>query len=115
MFVELHILQNFAPSNLNRDDTGAPKSCVFGGVPRARISSQSLKRRVREFVKGRGLLSEENLAQRTLRLVDEVTKRLREAEHDEVQARAAVKFALEKLGFSTDPKEDDRTQYLLFL
>ena len=47
MFLELHILQNFAPSNLNRDDTGAPKDCEFGGHRRARISSQCLKRAIR--------------------------------------------------------------------
>ena len=47
MFIELHILQNFAPSNLNRDDTGSPKDCIFGGVRRARISSQCLKRATR--------------------------------------------------------------------
>jgi CRISPR system Cascade subunit CasC len=47
MFVELHILQNFAPSNLNRDDTNSPKDCSFGGVRRARISSQCLKRAMR--------------------------------------------------------------------
>ncbi|MCB1098674.1 MAG: type I-E CRISPR-associated protein Cas7/Cse4/CasC [Verrucomicrobiae bacterium] len=44
--IELHILQSFPVSCLNRDDVGAPKSAVFGGVPRARISSQSLKRAV---------------------------------------------------------------------
>tara|TARA_B110001469_G_C9648333_1_gene329277 strand:+ start:5770 stop:6795 length:1026 start_codon:yes stop_codon:yes gene_type:complete len=42
--IELHILQSFPVSCLNRDDVGAPKSAVFGGVPRARISSQCLKR-----------------------------------------------------------------------
>jgi len=47
MFIELHILQNFVPSNLNRDDTGSPKDCIFGGVRRARISSQCLKRAIR--------------------------------------------------------------------
>src|SRR3989442_1079806 len=47
MFVELHMIQNFAPSNLNRDDTGSPKECEFGGYRRARISSQCLKRAVR--------------------------------------------------------------------
>jgi len=47
MFVELHMLQNFAPSNLNRDDTNNPKDCEFGGVRRARISSQCLKRAMR--------------------------------------------------------------------
>jgi len=41
------MLQNFAPSNLNRDDTNTPKDCEFGGVRRARISSQCLKRAMR--------------------------------------------------------------------
>src|SRR5271157_842736 len=47
MFIELHIIQNFPPSNLNRDDVGQPKSTDFGGVPRARVSSQCLKRSIR--------------------------------------------------------------------
>lgn len=47
MKVELHLLQSFAPGNLNRDDTGNPKDCSFGGFRRARISSQSLKRAIR--------------------------------------------------------------------
>lgn len=45
--IELHILQSYPISCLNRDDVGAPKSATFGGVPRARISSQCLKRAVR--------------------------------------------------------------------
>ena len=50
--IELHILQSYPVSCLNRDDVGSPKNAVFGGVTRARISSQSLKRAVR--VKARG-------------------------------------------------------------
>ena len=48
MFVELHLIQNFAPSCLNRDDTNSPKDCEFGGFRRARISSQCLKRAIRQ-------------------------------------------------------------------
>jgi CRISPR system Cascade subunit CasC len=47
--IELHILQSFPVSCLNRDDVGAPKSATFGGVPRARLSSQCLKRAIREY------------------------------------------------------------------
>jgi CRISPR system Cascade subunit CasC len=47
MFIEVHAIQNFAPANLNRDDTGNPKDCEFGGTRRARISSQCLKRAIR--------------------------------------------------------------------
>ena len=46
--IELHILQSFPVSCLNRDDVGAPKTAVFGGANRARISSQCLKRAIRE-------------------------------------------------------------------
>ena len=47
--IELHIIQSFPVTCLNRDDLGAPKSALFGGVPRARVSSQCWKRAVREF------------------------------------------------------------------
>ena len=44
MLIEIHMLKNYPPVNLNRDDSGAPKTCYFGGVQRGRISSQCLKR-----------------------------------------------------------------------
>jgi CRISPR system Cascade subunit CasC len=47
MRVEYHILQSFPVSCLNRDDVGAPKTAVVGGVTRARVSSQCWKRQVR--------------------------------------------------------------------
>lgn len=43
-FIQLHLLTNYAPANLNRDDLGRPKTAKIGGVDRLRISSQSLKR-----------------------------------------------------------------------
>mgnify|MGYP001101506234 CR=1 FL=1 len=67
LLIEIHTLQNFAPSNLNRDDTGAPKDAFFGGTRRARFSSQCSKRAVRGYFK------EENsgyFAARTKRIVD---------------------------------------------
>src|SRR5260370_22482938 len=76
MFIEFHILQNFAPSNLNRDDTNSPKDCEFGGYRRARISSQCLKRAIRTTFKQEGLLPAEQLASRTKRLADTLTDRL---------------------------------------
>lgn len=47
MIIEIHMIQNHAAANLNRDDLGAPKTCYFGGVLRSRISSQCLKRSIR--------------------------------------------------------------------
>lgn len=43
-FIQLHVLTSYPPSNLNRDDTGRPKTAVIGDCTRLRISSQSLKR-----------------------------------------------------------------------
>lgn len=47
--LDIHALQTVPPSNLNRDDTGSPKTAVYGGVPRARVSSQAWKRATRTF------------------------------------------------------------------
>ena len=75
MYLELHMLQNFAPSNLNRDDTGSPKECVFGGFSRARISSQCLKRSIRQSPEFRSVVAGYQ-AIRTRRLIVEVAERL---------------------------------------
>jgi CRISPR system Cascade subunit CasC len=45
--IEFHILQSFPVTCLNRDDVGAPKTAMVGGVQRARVSSQAWKRAVR--------------------------------------------------------------------
>ena len=45
--IELHIIQSFPVTCLNRDDLGSPKSATFGGVERARVSSQCWKRAIR--------------------------------------------------------------------
>ena len=74
MQLELHILQNFAPSNLNRDDLGSPKSCEFGGVPRARISSQCIKRSIRQEFKGAGLIPADAQAARSKRFISSICK-----------------------------------------
>ncbi|MBI4320954.1 MAG: type I-E CRISPR-associated protein Cas7/Cse4/CasC [Chloroflexi bacterium] len=113
MFVELHILQNFAPSNLNRDDTGSPKDCEFGGYRRARVSSQCLKRAIRSRFSSEGGLQQGELGKRTKRLVDELVKRLQDKRKDPVQARPVVETALRGLGLGLN--DDGKTEYLLFL
>lgn len=49
--IELHMLQSFPVNCLNRDQSGSPKSTVFGGVPRARVSSQCWKRAIRQLAR----------------------------------------------------------------
>jgi len=71
--IEIHVLQNFAPSNLNRDDTGAPKDAFFGGTRRGRVSSQCGKRALREYFKAE---NEEYFASRTKRVLDSLIERI---------------------------------------
>lgn len=51
LYVDVHVLQTVPPSCVNRDDTGSPKTAVYGGVTRARVSSQSWKRAIRKMFK----------------------------------------------------------------
>ena len=45
MLIEIHMVQNHPPANLNRDDLGAPKTCFFGGVLRHRKTSPKNQRK----------------------------------------------------------------------
>lgn len=74
-FLQLHLLTAYPAANLNRDDTGRPKTVQFGGVDRLRISSQSLKRAWRTSPVFREVLGE-RVGQRTQRIGDEVRKHL---------------------------------------
>ena len=51
LFVDIHVIQSVPPSCLNRDDTGSPKTAIYGGVRRARVSSQAWKRAMRNTFK----------------------------------------------------------------
>lgn len=122
--IEIHALQNFAPSNLNRDDTGAPKDALFGGTRRARVSSQCLKRSVREYFKMKVEEREflpENLGQRTKRLLDEVMKLLVKEDRNQTEARNRIRLAmLAGAGIWIAPNdaesnEDEKSEYLMFL
>ena len=74
-FLQLHLLTAHAPSNLNRDDANRPKTAVFGGEPRLRISSQSLKRAWRTSAAFADQLAG-HLAERTQRLGRLIVERL---------------------------------------
>lgn len=120
MIVELHAIQSFAPANLNRDDQGAPKDCTFGGVPRARVSSQSWKRAMR--VAFRHDESTQELGTRTKRahqaLVDRIRDREPSLDDDIAGNRAAVLLEAPPLGLSLKRAEEDarvvKTGQLIF-
>ena len=78
MLYEIHMLKNYPPTNLNRDDTGSPKTCVFGGVTRGRISSQCLKRSWRTSELFRTEVGAEKLGVRTRKFPAQVAEKLLE-------------------------------------
>src|SRR5438093_398052 len=117
MRIEIHVLQNFAPSNLNRDDTGSPKDCEFGGYRRGRVSSQCEKRANRLYVQKHQLIPAQHLAERTKRLVRETADQLERAGKDRAAAERAATAALTAVLPKTavDGNGEVKTPYLLFL
>lgn len=107
MIIELHAIQTFAPSNLNRDDTGNPKEALFGGVRRARISSQSAKRAMRvSDVFARAVNAPIGI--RTKRLVSHVAKHLQK-QNSEITDEWAMKNMID---FITRAKYDKKPDEL---
>lgn len=124
--IDIHALQTVPPSLINRDDTGAPKSAVFGGVPRQRVSSQSWKRAIRRYFEDN--FDAEQIGDRSKRLPEKIALRLEKEglEQDEAIKRvedlfkaAGIKTAVEKPKKNDDsedqPSPYPRTGYLLFL
>lgn len=83
--IEFHILQSFPVTCLNRDDVGAPKTAVVGGVTRARVSSQCWKRAIRMAMHD---ISDVELGKRTKQLSDLIFKACVREGATEAQAKA---------------------------
>lgn len=90
MLIQFHLLQNYQPSNLNRDDTGSPKDAIFGGVLRGRISSQCLKRSIRYSDAFKSFDTEGLLGKRTQMLPTLVGTKLSEMGVDEKTTAAIL-------------------------
>ena len=115
MKVELHLLQNVAPSNLNRDDTNTPKDCEFGGHRRARISSQAFKRAIRLSPVFKETLRSE-LGIRTKALVSRLTAYFTEkGEKPEEEAQAIAIGFVEAAMSTVDENKENKTKVLLYL
>lgn len=102
-FVQLHLLTFYPPANLNRDDTGRPKTAMIGGQQRLRVSSQALKRAWRESDAFAQAL-DGHLGKRTQRLGALVERRLLDKGVEEKKAR---KVAREIAGIFGKPKKED--------
>jgi CRISPR system Cascade subunit CasC len=128
--VEIHVIQTTGMGNLNRDDTGSPKSVVYGGAMRARVSSQAWKRPTREMFDR--FFDDKDLGVRTKRVVKVLADRIVERNGDIAPEDAAALaesvlskgagIALDKprakKGTDEDASNDDvlkESKYLLFL
>lgn len=74
LFIDVHAIQTLPPSNINRDDTGSPKTAQYGGIRRARVSSQSWKRAIREYFYENS--TQENVGIRSLNVVEYVADKI---------------------------------------
>jgi CRISPR system Cascade subunit CasC len=99
--LDIHILQTVPPSNLNRDDTGTPKSAVYGGVRRARVSSQAWKRATRKAFED--LLPASDLGVRTRKVAEALAERIAVLDTGIGEA-AALDLAAEVLRTATGSK-----------
>jgi CRISPR system Cascade subunit CasC len=108
-FLQLHLLSFFPPANLNRDDTGRPKTAVVGGTTRLRISSQALKRAWRTSGTFTGAL-DGHIGQRTQRLGEVVLAFLRERGMDEAKALETARAIAGVFGKIKDAKDETPTR-----
>ncbi|MFE7138951.1 type I-E CRISPR-associated protein Cas7/Cse4/CasC [Streptomyces sp. NPDC057644] len=99
--LDIHILQTVPPSNLNRDDTGTPKSATYGGVRRSRVSSQAWKRATRTAFAG--LLDSSELGIRTKKVVEVLAERVLQLDPSMTPA-AAQSLAAETITTATGSK-----------
>lgn len=127
-FIDLHILQTVPSSNINRDDTGSPKSAIYGGVRRARVSSQAWKRATRrDFA---AYLPESDRGLRTRRIMGDLTRRITALDpsigadealvlaKEVMSAASGIKFEKPKRGkdkAADDADAIDLSQYLIFI
>ena len=110
LYMDIHVLQTVPPSCVNRDDTGSPKTAFYGGVTRARVSSQAWKKAMRDYF--RQELPAEEVGKRTkllhALLVEEIRARAPEAD-----AEKLAKDGLAAAGVSV--KEGDKRDALFFV
>ncbi|MDR2295380.1 MAG: type I-E CRISPR-associated protein Cas7/Cse4/CasC [Clostridiales Family XIII bacterium] len=110
--IDFHVIQTVPPSNLNRDDTGSPKTALYGGAQRARVSSQAWKKAIREMF--REHFKETELSMRTKRIVEPVAKRIVELDA-EIAREEAMDFAEKAVNAAGVKTKDREAQALFFI
>jgi CRISPR system Cascade subunit CasC len=113
-FLQLHLLTFVPPANLNRDDTGRPKTAVVGGATRLRLSSQALKRAWRTSEIFEAALAG-HMGERTQRLGEVVFQHLLSGGMAEPAATETARAIAGVFGKVKDAKDSTRIEQLAFI
>lgn len=113
LFLDMHVLQTVPPSCVNRDDTGSPKTAIYGGTTRARVSSQAWKKAMRDMFRDE-IFDPEKLGLRTkyvLRMIEDEIYKLDPSCAD-TKARALAEKVLTSAGVKL---KDEKAEALFFM
>ncbi|MCB4943530.1 type I-E CRISPR-associated protein Cas7/Cse4/CasC [Streptococcus mutans] len=112
LFLDIHAIQTLPPSNINRDDTGSPKTAQYGGVRRARVSSQSWKKAMRDYFNSNSEYN--NVGVRTKEIVQYIANKISELDNsiNDNDALEKADNILNKAGIKT---KDFKAKALFFL
>lgn len=113
LYMDIHILQTIPPSCINRDDTGSPKTAFYGGVARARVSSQAWKKAVRDMFRKEEIFHADDLGCRTKKIVGLIANEIKEL-NNEIDAEEVATNALASAGLKVKSVEKG-TDALFFI
>ena len=105
--MELHIIQSVPVACLNRDDLNSPKTAIFGGIQRARVSSQSWKRAIREMAKE--ISKEQFKGERTRLMYEPLVGEMKNAGISPTEADDGAKKIIDAL-VKLDAKSTDKVK-----
>lgn len=112
LFLDIHAIQAVPPSNINRDDSGSPKTAQYGGVRRSRVSSQSWKRAIRKYFNEES--AAENVGIRSLDIVEYLAHKIIENAAD-IDQDEAIKLAEATFNNAGVKTKEGKAKALFFL
>ncbi|HZK27254.1 MAG TPA: type I-E CRISPR-associated protein Cas7/Cse4/CasC [Thermoclostridium sp.] len=112
LFLDVHAIQTVPPSNINRDDTGSPKTAQYGGVTRSRVSSQSWKRAIRQYFLDHGGMN--NVGIRSLEIVRYIAEKIVDID-ESIAQETAMELAEKTLNSAGVSTKDKKARALFFI
>lgn len=112
LFLDIHAIQTVPPSNINRDDTGSPKTAQYGGVTRARVSSQSWKRAIRKYFYDKG--DTQNIGIRSCDIVKYIAKKIVDKDNS-ISVEDAITLVEKTLNAAKLSTKDQKLKVLFFI